>query len=106
MRGPSLSRVTTEDRAGRTRLLFGAGAAAALVVALVFATVGDGVGRGEADGVRGLVVEHGHTLVWVLLTAALAIAALQRRWGRLSQVLAVGAGGAYAAFLGAVFLDL
>jgi hypothetical protein len=88
----------------RARALYGLASAAALVVTVVFATVGDGVETPEATGLRLAVVDGGHTLVWALLTAAFAIAAVRARWGRLSNGLAVAAGIAYAIFLIAVFV--
>lgn len=80
------------------------GAAVATVVAVVFGTVGDGVPAATAAGPRGLVVDHGHTLTWVLLALALGIAAVRGRWTAPSQGLAVAAGVSYAAFLLAVFV--
>ncbi len=84
--------------ARRRRLLFGVGAGVALVVTAVFATVGDGVDV-EASGLRGALVDYGHTVVWALLTAALGIAAATGRWEHASNALAVAAGALYAAFL-------
>jgi len=86
----------------RPRLLFGIGAGVALVVTIVFATVGDGVDA-EATGLRGAVVDYGHTLVWAFLALALGIAAVAGRWQRASNALAVAAGVLYGAFLVALF---
>lgn len=86
----------------RKRLLFGIGAGVALVVTLIFATVGDGV-EAEAPGLRGAVVDYGHTAVWALLAVALGIAATSGTWQRASNALAVAAGLLYAAFLAALF---
>lgn len=86
----------------RPRLLFGIGTGVALVVTIVFATVGDGVDA-EATGLRGAVVDYGHTLVWALLALALGIAAVAGRWQRVSNALAVAAGVLYGAFLVALF---
>lgn len=88
----------------RARALYGAGTAVALTVTVVFATVGDGVAVAEATGIRWIIVEFGHTLVWVLLTTAFAIATVRGRWGRLSNGIAVAGGAAYLAFLIAVFV--
>lgn len=86
----------------RKRLLFGIGAGVALVVTLIFATVGDGV-ESEATGLRGAVVDYGHTAVWALLAVALGIAAAAGTWQRASSTLAITAGLLYAAFLAALF---
>jgi hypothetical protein len=85
----------------RNRLLYGTGAGVALVVAIAFAAVGDGV-ETEAAGLRGAVVDHGHTGVWALLAVALAIAAATGRWHRVSNGLALAAGVLYAVFLAAL----
>lgn len=89
---------------GRRRRLFVVGAVVASAVAVVFGTVGDGVPASGDDGPRGLVVDHGHTLTWVLLALALGLAAVRGRWTAPSQVLAVAAGVVYGAFLLAVFV--
>lgn len=86
------------------RTWFTVGAAAAGVVAVVFATVGDGVAVDDATGVRKVVVDHAHTLVWVLLALALGAAAVAGRWTALSQVLAAAAGITYGTFLLSVFV--
>ena len=86
------------------RLWYGLGAVGAAAVATVFSTVGDGVSVPEASGLRGLVVEHAHTVTWVLLAAALAAAAVSRSWSRLAGGLAIAAGACYLAFSVAVFL--
>jgi hypothetical protein len=83
-------------------LVFGVGAGVALLVTTVFATVGDGVDA-EASGLRGVLVDFGHTGVWALLTAALGIAAAAGTWQHASNVLAGAAGVVYAAFLVALF---
>lgn len=88
----------------RTRVLFSAAAALALVVTMIFATIGDGVEAAEATGLRAVVVEFGHTLVWALLTVAFTIAAVRGAWTRLAGGVAVAAAVAYVAFLSAVFL--
>lgn len=87
----------------RRRRLFAAGAVVAAVVAVVFATVGDGVDV-EADGLRGLLVDHAHTAVWVLLAAALGIAAVAGRWHRVAGWCATAALVLYVAFLAALFV--
>lgn len=89
---------------GRARAWFGAGAAAAAAVAVVFATVGDGVPPAAADGWRAVVTDHGHTAVWVLLAAALGVAAARGRWTRTSGALAWAALACYAAFLAVTFV--
>lgn len=88
----------------RRRLAFSGAAALSLAVAVVFATVGDGVDVPEATGARLIVIEVGHTGVWVLLATAFAIAAVRRRWSPLSNGIAVAAGILYAIFLVAVFV--
>jgi hypothetical protein len=92
------------DRPGsrRARLWFGLAALAALVVTIVFLTIGDGVDVVEATGVRMFVVEYAHTAVWGLLTVAFAAAAWAGEWRRLSNATAVAAGVLYAVFLFAV----
>jgi len=78
-------------------------AVAALVVAITFATIGDGVEVREAAGARLLIVDWGHTLVWVLLTLSFAAAALRGGGDAWANGLAIGAAVAYGAFLVAVF---
>lgn len=95
----------TEPRRGtRKRVLFGLATVAATTVAVIFATIGDGVEVPSAHGLRHLIVEHGHTVVWVLLAAAFAIATLRGRWTRPANGVAIAAGVTYAVFLLAVFL--
>lgn len=89
---------------GRQRALYAGAAAIAGVVTIVFATIGDGVEVPEASGLRAFIVDVGHVLVWALLTVAFAAAAVVGRWGRLSQIVAVGALAVYALFLVAVLL--
>ncbi|WP_312676592.1 hypothetical protein [Microbacterium sp.] len=86
------------------RRWYALGAIAAAVVAIVFATIGDGVEVADATGLRRLVVDVGHQLVWALLAGAFAVAAARGRWGRIAQTLAVAAGILYLLFLFAVFL--
>lgn len=88
----------------RRRIAYSVAAAAALVVTVVFGTIGDGVEVPDADGLRALIVDGGHTGVWALLTVAFAIAAVRGRWTRTSNGLALAAGILYGAFLIAVFL--
>lgn len=88
----------------RRRLWYILAAVAASIVAIVFATVGDGVEVADADGPRRVIVDLGHQLVWALLAGAFAVAAVRNRWGRVSQTLAVAAGILYLLFLFAVFL--
>jgi hypothetical protein len=83
------------------RGLFTVGALGAAAVTVIFATIGDGVSI-TALGWAAPVIDHGHTAVWALLTAALGTAALTGRWTRSSAVLAAAALGMYALFLLAV----
>lgn len=96
--------MTGERRPGDNlrRRGFALAAAGALAVSIVFATVGDGVEVDGAIGPRRMVVDAGHTAVWVLLTAAFGTAAVRGRWSRLSNGLALAAGATYAVFLLAV----
>lgn len=89
--------------ANRRRLGWGAAAAGAAGVAVVFATVGDGVGVPGATGLRRLLVEHGHTAVWLLLAAAFGVAAVRDGWRWPARPLALAAGAASLMFLAAVF---
>lgn len=88
----------------RSRFRFAAAAVGALAVTVVFGTIGDGVEVSDADGLRKVIVDFGHLLVWVLLTIAFTIAAVRGRWSTPSQVAAITAGALYALFLFAVFL--
>ena len=94
---PSAPNGTTTSQRG----LFAAAAVAASAVTVLFATVGDGVDV-AAEGWAGLLIDHGHTAVWALLTAALATAAVKGRWQRASGALATAALVVYALFLLAV----
>lgn len=93
--------MTGAARRGRGR--YAAAAVAAGVLTLVFSTVGDGVDAPGATGPARLLVDAGHQTVWGLLAAAFMVAAVRDGWGRASQVLAVGGGLTYVAFLAAVF---
>lgn len=78
----------------RLRLVFAVGAAIAATVALVFATLGDGVSTpADADGVEAVLLDQGHALTWFILAVALGIATWQRRWtawaGRIAGVALV-----------------
>src|SRR5690606_5012644 len=99
-----MTETTTTASASKRRPLFVLAAIGAAAVATVFATVGDGVTGAEATGIRHAIVEYGHTAVWALLTIAFAIAAVQRRFGRAANIIAVAAGAVYAVFLFSVFL--
>ncbi len=88
----------------RARVLYSLAAAASLVVAVIFGTIGDGVDVPEATGLRAIIVDVGHTAVWVLLTIAFAVAAVRGSWVRAAGAIAVAAGVLYALFLVAVFL--
>jgi hypothetical protein len=96
--------MTAPEPTGHHRVWFTLAAAVALVVTVIFGTVGDGVDVPEATGLRAFVIDGGHTAVWALLTAAFAIAAVRRRWNPVSNGLAVAAGVIYAVFLIAVFV--
>ncbi len=96
--------MNASEPSGRRRAAFSLAAAVALVVTVVFATVGDGVEVPDATGLRAIIVDGGHTAVWALLTVAFAIAAVRGRWGRVSNGFAVAAGILYAVFLIAVFV--
>lgn len=85
------------------RRLYTFGAAIAAAVTVVFATIGDGVST-DSPGIRGALINHGHTVVWGLLTCALTVAAIRDRWSRASSVLATAALTVYALFLGALLL--
>lgn len=88
----------------RMRRRYVVAAAVALIITVIFSTVGDGVEVSAAVGLRAGVIDFGHSLVWGLLTCSFSIAALHGRWTRLAQVFAVLAGVAYTVFLFAVFL--
>ncbi len=81
------------------RRWFALAAATSTVVAVVFLTVGDGVSAGDAVGVRRIVLDHGHTLTWILLAAAFWCAAAQGRWSRAAGGLALAAAASYVVFL-------
>lgn len=93
----------TAARRSRRPLFVIAAVGAALVTA-IFATVGDGVEVEAATGVRAAIVDHGHTLVWALLTVAFTIATVRGGWVRPAGAVAVTAAIVYAVFLFAVFL--
>jgi hypothetical protein len=95
---------TTGPPTRRPRVLYSLASAAALVVTVVFSTVGDGVDVPDAAGLRRVIVDGGHIGVWALLTVAFAIAAVRGRWGRVSNGIALAAGALYAVFLIAVFV--
>lgn len=85
----------------RTRVGLALAASAALMIAIVFLTLGDGADS-AADGWRGPVLEYGHALVWLLLAAGLGVAATRQRWNRVSSSLCGAAGVAYLIFLAAL----
>lgn len=74
------------------------------VVTILFATVGDGVAVPQAQGLRRIIVDHAHTLTWLLLTVAFGLAAVRGSWSRHSQWLALAAGGCYLVYLANVFV--
>ena len=86
----------------RTRVGLALAATAALLIAIVFLTLGDG-SDAAADGWRGPVLEYGHGLIWLLLAAGLGVAAVRQRWNRASSALCAVAGIGYLVFLGALF---
>ncbi|GAA3807124.1 hypothetical protein [Cellulomonas soli] len=87
-----------EPGPGRHRPLAAAGALGASAIAVLFATVGDGVDA-RATGLSGAILDHGHTATWVLLACALGLTA----WGRGPRWLPRAFGwaglGAYLTFL-------
>ncbi len=91
----------SETAPSRSRVGFGLAALAALMIAAVFLTLGDGSDT-TAEGWRGPVLEYGHALVWLLLAAGLGVAAVRQRWTRASGVLCTVAGVGYLVFLGAL----
>lgn len=60
----------------RIRVGLSLAATAALMIAIVFLTLGDG-SNASADGWRGPVLQYGHALVWLLLAAGLGVAAVR-----------------------------
>jgi hypothetical protein len=91
-----------ETAPSRARVGFALGALVALLIAVVFLTLGDG-SDASADGWRGPILEYGHALVWLLLAAGLGVAALRQQWNRASSALCGTAGIGYLIFLGALF---
>lgn len=87
-----------------SRIRYGLCTAGALTIAVVFSTIGDGVDVPEATGLRALAVNLGHSVVWMLLTVAFAIATALARWSRVSNVIGIAAGVTYVVFLAAVFI--
>jgi hypothetical protein len=81
------------------RRWFGLGALGALVIATIFATIGDGVEATSADVLPGFVIDHFHTLAWVLLAVAFGLAAFVGRWTRASGWIALGGLASYATFV-------
>ncbi len=96
------ARVEGDSPAGTRRIWFTLGAAAAAIVTLLFATIGDGTSSGSEEG---LLLEFGHVGVWALLTAALGVAAVVGRWQRISSLFALGALGLYATFVVALLTN-
>ena len=74
------------------------------MVTILFATIGDGVAVPQAQGLRRIIVDHAHTLTWLLLTVAFGLAAVRGSWTRRSHWLALAAGGCYLVFLANVFV--
>lgn len=89
---------TSESGTVRHRPLAAAGAAGAAAIALLFATVGDGVDA-RADGLAGTILDHGHTATWVLLASALGLTAWGRGPRRLPRTLGWAGLGVYLTFL-------
>ena len=74
------------------------GAAVAAVLAVMFATLGDGV-HVAVHGWQRFIRETGHWLTWALLALGLGLAAVLSDWTPLSRGLCVSAGIVYLAFL-------
>ena len=87
---------------GKQKLLWLA-ALVALVVAVVFVTVGDGV-TSEATGLRKAVVDYGHAATWLMLATALGLTA----WGKAHKQVVNAVWWLalvfYVGFLAAVFI--
>lgn len=83
---------------------FALGAGIAAVVAGVFGFIGDGV-ESEAPGIAGWIIAYAHTLVWVLLALALAVAAIHNKWSRPAGVVAVAAAVVYGIFIVTLFTN-
>ena len=81
------------------RRWFGLGALGALVIATILATVGDGVDAVTEGALASFVLEHFHTVAWVLLAVAFGLAAFLGRWTRASGWAALGALAAYGTFV-------
>ena len=92
----------TDTAPSRSRVGFALAATAALMIAIVFLTVGDG-SDASVGGWRGPVLEYGHALAWLLLAVGLAVAAVRQRWNGASSTLCAAAGVGYLAFLTAQF---
>ena len=71
------------------RRVFAAAALVAGAVAAVFLLLGDGVSAPHLSGPLVLLPRWGHAIVWLLLAAAFAVAAVRGRWRRTSGVLAL-----------------
>lgn len=85
----------------RQRRMSAAAAGVAAIIAIVFATIGDGV-EAQAQGWAGAIAAYGHTAVWALLAAAFGVAAALGRWQRLSGGLALAALALYLTFVAVV----
>lgn len=70
----------------------------AAVLAVVFATVGDGV-HVAVEGWQRPIREVGHWLAWGLLALGLGLAAIKAEWTPLSQALCLAGGLVYLAFV-------
>lgn len=91
----------TDTAPSRTRVGFGLAALAALLIAVVFLTLGDG-SDATADGWRGPVLEYGHAAVWLLLAAGLGVAAFKGRLTSAASLMCAVGGVGYLVFLGAL----
>jgi hypothetical protein len=90
----------TDTALSRTRVGFGLAAPAALLIAVVFLTLGDW-SDATADGWRGPVLEYGHAAVWLLL-AGLGVAAFKVRWTSDASLMCAVRGVGYLVVLGAL----
>lgn len=95
----------TRNHERDNRRWFGMGAIGALVIATIFATVGDGVDVTTGDPLPSFVIEHFHTLAWVLLALAFGLAAFLGRWTPASGWVALGGLVAYGTFVTTLLLS-
>ena len=91
------------SRSPRTRRLAAVGAVGALVVAIVFATIGDGT-TPPVDA--GPLRRYGHAVVWALLAGCCTAVALDRGPRQLPRALGYTALAVYVGFLATVLFDV